>query len=181
MSEIALAGWEQVHDPVEPAIVMWSVLVLASMGSYGYMLSGTPVAGAYFYIFRVQLAVILGHLALTSCFFWHHGQPYFDTLAFKTTTMASSLCFICVMIVGYLCPLEAVPFGSTVHLTLVLAAIVWMQNVILGLAPMAIPAEPCRKLVLPLMQALPRTLRLMDACTDLSLLRVLAVQVCVLM
>ena len=66
------------------------------------------------------------------------------------------------IIVGYVCPLEAVPFGSTLHFTLVLAVLVSLLNGVVALIPMALPAEPCRNLVLLLMQALPPTLRLIN-------------------
>ena len=82
------------------------------------------------------------------------------------------------MMAGYICPMESVPFGSTLYLTTVLVALGWLLCCTAALVPMALPSEPCRRLLSVIFPALMPTLRMMDACTDLSFLRVLAVQVC---
>lgn len=101
-----------------------------------------------------------------------------DTFVFKIAAPPTVFCFTCFMIVGCLCPKESVPFGSFLHFIAVLALLICSLTYAVTLLPVVIPAEQFRGLLAPVVASLMASLRQVDACTDLSFLRVLANQVC---
>lgn len=177
MSECALDAWEKLHDPVEPAVFLFFAQAWASAALYVYLLTGAPADGMNMYLFRVPLIVCLGAHVFHTCGIWCHGQPFYVS-NFSSVGLAETPCLLCVMIAGYLCRLESVPFASTIQFTSVLATLIWLIYLRLAIIPMTLPAEPATNLVCLPLQALLGTLRSVDACTDLSFIRVLAAQVC---
>ena len=178
MSEGALEAWEKLHLQVEQAIVMWAALGLTCLALYAYMLAGAPTVGVYTYVFRVPIAYLFVQQACTMCGIWRHGQPFLGTVAFKSTLLPTVACTLCFTLAAFLCPTHSVPFGSTVHFTVVYVVSAWTILGISLIVPMTIPSEPCRGVLHVPFTALMHALRSIDALTDLAFLRVLAVQVC---
>ena len=179
MRERAVEVWEKLHVQTEAAIVMWFTLSLVSIVLYAYLLvAGTPRGGMYTYIFRAPLCVCCLQQSFNSCGVWRYGQSFMDTFVFKIAVPPTVFCFICFMVVGCLCPKESVPFGSFLHFIAVLALLICSLTYAVTLLPVVIPAERFRGLLAPAVASLMASLRQVDACTDLSFLRVLADQVC---
>lgn len=163
---------------VELAIAMWFTISLASLALYSYLLAGAPSVGVSVYVFRVPIAFCLAQRAFVLCGVWRLGQPLYETASFKITLLPTTACVICFALAGFLCSKEAVPFRSTLYFTVVYTLNSWILNCNILIVPMSLPPEPCRKVVFLPVSAFMTTLRGLDALTDLSFLRVLAVQVC---
>ena len=177
MTSGALDAWEKSHEQTEAAIVVYCIVAVAIISLYAHLLVGAPVVGAYVYAFRLTLPVCLASQVFCFVGIWRYGQPSFDTLAFRTSSPLVTVCLICVIVVGHLCPIASVPFASALHFTAVCALLSWLMNLVVALVPFALSPEPCRRLVSVVFPALMSTVRTMDACTDFTFLRVLAVQV----
>ena len=178
MSEDALEAWNKLHVQVEQAILMWITLSLASLALFAYLLAGTPAVGLYAYLLRVPIAWCLVQRAFVVCGVWRYGQPFYGTVAFKITFLPVTPCLLFFSLAGFLSPTESIPFRSTLHFTAVHASLSWTLNCLILTVPLAIPSEPCRRIVYLPVSALMTTLRSIDSLTDLSFLRVLAVLVC---
>lgn len=177
MTPGALDAWEKTHEQTEAAIIIWFLFVVAGTGLYAYLFVGAPAVGTYAYVFRVSAGLCTVNQGITGLGVWRYGQPYLDTLVYKLCAPLVTPSLMCLMIVGFVCPVESVPFGSTLHFTAVLALLVWTINCIIPLVPLVLPSEPCRRLVSVVFPSLMSTVRAVDGCTDLSFLRVLGQQV----
>ena len=151
---------------------------MAALALYAYLLASIPTAGMNLYVFTVPIACCLVQQAFVLCGVWRHGQRWYDTVAYKITIPPTTAFILCYTLAGFLYSREVVPFRSTLHFTAVCALMTWLLNCAVLIVPMSLPPEPCRKVVFLPVSAFMTTLRGLDALTDLSFLRVLAVQVC---
>lgn len=177
MSQGAIDSWEKLFVQTEAAIVLWVAVVVVTTGLYAYLFVGAPADGIYSHVFRVPLGVVLVNQGFNAIGIWRNGQPFMNGFVAKFMILLSTPCVLLIMVAGYICPMDSVPFDSTLHLTAVLTVLTWLLNCFAAFVPMALPSEPCRQLLSVLFSALMSTIRSIDAATDLSFLRVLAVQV----
>ena len=62
---------------------MWVTVTVLIMDLYAYLLVGAPTDGVYSYVFRVPLGALLVIQGFTAVGVWRHGQPCYDSFAFK--------------------------------------------------------------------------------------------------
>lgn len=79
------------------------------------------------------------------------------------------------VVCGFIRPLDLVPCGSVVHFTAVIWLLAFAKNVVLhsGIVPFALPEEPHTSTIPLLIRSAFKCVRLMDALTDMMMIRVL--------
>ena len=173
MSERAVDGWETLHVQAEAAIVWFFGSAAMTVCLLAYMLYGTRHASMYKIALTVLISVCLLTTFVTKSVVWHLGHRFKQTVAYKPTLAATMLPFACVAVIGNLAPIDEIPFGAPLHFDAVLAVTKFGFAAMSLVMPVAVPRQP-NKTLLPLAgKALVITVRMMDACTDLSFVRVL--------
>lgn len=178
MSAQALDSWERIHVQSEAAIVSYFSAALLTSTVYTSLLVAASSAGPYNLAFRVPaLACFLVLILATACR-WRFGHSVYDNMVFRAAFMVAAPCSGIVSTLGYLCPEDSIPFRSSLTYTAVLAALLLSLHVWLAIDPHVVPTQPIQRVSTVIFPTLLKTLKALDACTDLSFLQVLAAEVC---
>lgn len=175
MNTAAVDMWARLHVQSELAMIVYLVAEATILCMYVYMLYGAGGSGALVYYFRVPMAVSLGSHALLFCYCCRS-----DTSRDRKSAVCKAVLLICVLsfdffvMLAYLCPIDLVPFGSSLRFTFVLAVLALCLHLQLVLIPPHMPSKPIRSVLSLCISALVITLRSVNAVTDLSVLQVLA-------
>jgi hypothetical protein len=137
-----------------------------------YLLSGVDRSRLLFTVpYSIIISIQVVHVSLV----WRHGP----VLCKYRRYMLSFLAFMAAMLVptfnAYLRPIEDMPFKDAVHCSTVMAAVIFFRSLAVknGALHRELPIEPRATNLKSSLQAALLTLRLMDAFTDMTLVRVL--------
>ena len=116
MNTAAVDMWARLHVQSELAMIVYLVAEATILCMYVYMLYGAGGSGALVYYFRVPMAVSLGSHALLFCYCCRS-----DTSRDRKSAVCKAVLLICVLsfdffvMLAYLCPIDLVPFGSSLR------------------------------------------------------------------
>lgn len=178
MREEAFADWATFHVSTAYAMGFFFISTTTLIGGLSYFqLNGIPFTRYYMSIpCAITISITSGYLAAI----WRYGPfvaaswPYMITLPIVWTTWSVTFSL------GFLGPLENIPFGSFIHFLLVVGLCLFTGNLAnkSGMLFMDHPAEPRNSMYKQLFGSAVSTVRLIDNFTDMSFVRIILTQVC---
>lgn len=112
---------------------------------------------------------------------WRHGPAYAHTITFSIFNFLYLACILPVIIAAFVRDDSSIPFQNRLKSTLLIALCSYFSNLtgLCGQISDEHPLEPMTSLARPFFLAGIRSGRVMDALTDISMIRILLEQVCV--
>lgn len=173
----ALDSWEALHGQPALAILFFFVCATCSLALEAYMLYGTRTTDAWMYAFRVPLLVQIVTFSFQVVCCFRLGHLFLGTTAFKAIAPLALLSGSVIHLLAFLCPTDAILFGSSLHCTAIIALNIFATHCTIVMLPVNPPSEPCKSPASLVIQSLVSTLRICDGLTDLAVIRVFQEQV----
>ena len=181
MSACSWEGWSRMHVDPLMAIRYFFFCEAVHIATCAYTVTGLRIdSSLYCFLVTVPMMLFTSCNVCTYLAFWRLGPEIVHHKLYTMSSLLTMICIIPVVLLGYMGPETMVPWNSRVHFVCVNASgtVFAEQSAAAGKSPRQHPQEPRTSLLKPIIRSAVVSLLLVDALTDLSLIRSLFERVC---
>jgi hypothetical protein len=176
----AAAGWCKMSETPCVCLVSFFIFQWLTLLSFGGMFTLGLLRSPWFPYIVIPCGIYGSMDIVWFGMFWRYGPGFAWSRLFTIVNPVISVQVVFLVLISHIVPGIATPFGSKPVYTVALFASIFTLHMscLLGREPYEQPLRPHRSIVAPLVTATIRTVRLMDALTDVGIVHLISRKVC---
>lgn len=181
MTTAAWDGWGRIHVKPHVAACYYFSSAAGILSATAWQLTGmTDFRALYLYVCTLPILGSTVIVALITLTFWRHGPHVVDSKLGIAAGALAGLFHLPTTLLGYLGPIDAVPFHNRFHYVCCGATLNFFasHSMAAGGSKGEHPVQPRTSNVWPFLRASMRALQLIDAYTDLAVIKTFWEQAC---